>query len=164
MRDKLMAFLYIVITLSVLGWGITLLLEGKDTRIKGVKLSKAIEEQLPKDSVSIVHFFSSWCVYCRVEFPYIIELKAQSKLPIIGIAYKDTQEQIVPWLDHMGNPFKEVIYDESAKLAYQMGVTSIPQTFVVNQKGKIIYTQNEAMNQASYKKLIDFLEGLDGQD
>ncbi len=156
-----MAFVYIVMILSVLGWGVSLLFSEKDVSHHGnIKLSKAVEEILPKDRVSILHFFSSWCVHCRTEYGMMMDLKAQTDLPIIGVAYKDTQEQLVPWLDHMGNLFDEVLYDPKAKMSYEMGVTSIPQTFVVDASGKVIYSQKESMNERSYKKLLTFIDAL----
>ena len=90
----------------------------------------------------------------------MMDLKAQTDLPIIGIAYKDTQEQLVPWLDHMGNPFDKILYDPKAKMSYEMGVISIPQTFVVDASGKVIYSQKESMNERSYKKLLTFIDVL----
>jgi cytochrome c biogenesis protein CcmG/thiol:disulfide interchange protein DsbE len=38
-----------------------------------------------------------------------------------------------------GNPFDLVIFDEQGKLGLEMGVYRVPETFLVNDKGVIVF-------------------------
>ena len=60
-------------------------------------------------------------------------------IPIIGIAYKDEPIETKKFLDEFGNPYDKIGVDNSGKIAIEWGVYGVPETFLINDKGEIIY-------------------------
>ena len=89
------------------------------------------------NQIFVVNFFASWCAPCKIEAPIIDELS--KILPVIGIAYKDKFLDTKNFLNDFGNPYKEIGIDKSGKIAIEWGVYGVPETFLINKKGVIIY-------------------------
>ena len=89
------------------------------------------------NQIFVVNFFASWCSPCKIEAPIIDELS--KILPVIGIAYKDKFLDTKNFLNDFGNPYKEIGIDRSGKIAIEWGVYGVPETFLINKKGEIIY-------------------------
>ncbi len=43
------------------------------------------------------------------------------------------------FLNDFGNPYKKIGIDNYGKVAIEWGVYGVPETFLINKKGKIIY-------------------------
>ena len=98
-----------------------------------------LEEILKTDKIKIVNFWASWCLPCEVEHPILMGLSKKSEFIIIGVNYKDTIEGADKFLNEKGNPFDLVVIDDEGMMGIEMGLTGVPETFVVNEEGKIIY-------------------------
>ena len=57
----------------------------------------------------------------------------------MGINYKDQAENARRFLGRYGNPFVAVGVDANGRAAIDWGVTGMPETFIVNGKGEIVY-------------------------
>jgi len=49
-------------------------------------------EIFQSDKLYLLNIWSSWCVPCREEHPFLMELKKNKQLKIIGMNYKDTKK------------------------------------------------------------------------
>tara|TARA_B100000609_G_scaffold113010_1_gene89826 strand:- start:27 stop:524 length:498 start_codon:yes stop_codon:yes gene_type:complete len=98
-----------------------------------------LEEILKTDKIKIVNFWASWCLPCEVEHPILMGLSKKSEFIIIGVNYKDNKEGADKFLNEKGNPYDLVVIDDEGMMGIEMGLTGVPETFVVNEKGKIIY-------------------------
>lgn len=87
----------------------------------------------------LVNFFASWCVPCKVEHPVLTDLAADEGLTVIGVNYKDDGDAGRQMLDELGNPYAEVAVDGNGGIAVNWGVTGLPETFVVDSGGTIVY-------------------------
>jgi len=87
----------------------------------------------------LVNFFASWCVPCRAEHESLMKLAREHGVAIIGIAYKDTPDRALAFLDELGNPFTRMGADLDGRVAIDWGVTGVPETFLVNGDGTIVY-------------------------
>ena len=94
---------------------------------------------LTKGEVTIVNFWASWCGPCVEEHPLLADLKIATGVNIFGVNYKDQATAARRFLGRYGNPFTVVGTDESGRNAIEWGVYGMPETFVVNGKGEIIY-------------------------
>ena len=54
----------------------------------------------------LLNVWASWCITCRVEHPYLMNLKRQG-IPILGLNYKDEREDAIEWLNKYGNPYDD---------------------------------------------------------
>ena len=95
-----------------------------------------------KDKYILINFFASWCAPCKVEHHLFFELKKdQPELFILGIAHKDEPKDSKKYLNENGNPYSFVGLDQDGKIALEFGVFGLPETFIINNKGKIIFKQ-----------------------
>jgi cytochrome c biogenesis protein CcmG/thiol:disulfide interchange protein DsbE len=92
--------------------------------------------------VALVNVFGSWCVACRVEHPFLMQLRREGKVPIYGIDWREKDRQAGPvWLAQHGDPYTLVGDDPDSHAAIAFGVTGAPETFIVDAKGIIRYKQ-----------------------
>ncbi len=101
--------------------------------------NKDLVDILKSNKIKIINFWASWCLPCEVEHPILMGLSKKSDFVIIGINYKDTEEGSAQFLNEKGNPYDLIIIDDKGKMGIEMGLTGVPETFVVNEQGKIIY-------------------------
>ena len=89
--------------------------------------------------VSLVNVFGSWCVACLYEHPILMDLSRSGQVRVIGINWRDDRNKAKDWLKRHGDPYKLIIYDPYTDLILDLGVTGAPETFIVDQNGKIRY-------------------------
>ena len=94
---------------------------------------------LATGEVSVVNFWASWCVPCVQEHPLLVALKERTGVKLYGVNYKDQAATARRFLGRYGNPFAAVGVDANGRAAIDWGVTGMPETFIVNGKGEIVY-------------------------
>ena len=92
-----------------------------------------------KGTVSVVNVWASWCVPCHDEAPLLVQLAQDKRIRVIGINYKDTQDNARRFLGRYGNPFSAVGVDANGRASIEWGVYGVPETFVVGRDGAIAY-------------------------
>ncbi len=88
--------------------------------------------------VKLVNIWASWCLPCRVEHPKLAEL-AEMGLPVHGINYKDRAAAAEKFLAELGDPFTLIGVDRKGRAAIEWGVYGVPETFVIDGQGRIVY-------------------------
>ena len=100
-----------------------------------------LEDNLGK--ITIIDFWASWCRPCRVENPNLVKtykkLKAKG-LNIVGVSLDKVKDSWIKAIEDDGLQWSHVshlqYWNEPIAKAYQ--VKSIPATFILDQKGKIL--------------------------
>lgn len=87
----------------------------------------------------LVNFFASWCVTCKGEQRVLADFSRQHNIPVYGIDYKDTRNDVAAWLERHGNPFAATGFDAEGRVAIDFGVYGVPETFLVDGQGIIRY-------------------------
>ncbi len=95
--------------------------------------------ELANGQPSVVNFWASWCVPCADEQPLLVELQRRTGVALYGVNYKDDAVSARRFLGRYGNPFTAVGVDASGRAAIDWGVTGMPETFILNGKGEIVY-------------------------
>ena len=85
---------------------------------------------------ALLNVFASWCVPCRLEHPVLMRLKAEG-VPIYGLDWKD--DAGAQWLAEHGDPYRRAGDDRSGRTGIDLGVTGVPETFVVDRHGRVRY-------------------------
>lgn len=90
----------------------------------------------------LVNFWATWCAPCKLEHPLLVEMSKQG-VEIVGILYKDPMgldgaRQI---LVQDGDPFAKVGLDPTGDLGIDMGLSGVPESFLIDAKGTIIKTK-----------------------
>jgi len=112
---------------------------GLETRFYDDFESNILEDILKSNKIKIINFWASWCLPCEVEHPILMGLSKKSDFIIIGVNYKDTEKGSAEFLNEKGNPYDLIVIDDEGMMGIEMGLTGVPETFVVNEEGKIIY-------------------------
>ena len=86
---------------------------------------------------ALINVWATWCIACRVEHPFLMKLKEESRLTIYGLNYKDNKLKALDLLERDGNPFEFSIYDFEGRLAIDLGVYGAPETFFIDENGLI---------------------------
>ena len=103
-------------------------------------LNKNIITKDLKDKKVLINFFASWCLPCKVEHPLFFDLSKEfPDLYILGFNHKDKAEDAKNYLLEEGNPYDLIGVDSDGMIALEFGVFGLPETFLINEKGKIIY-------------------------
>jgi len=88
---------------------------------------------------ALVNVWATWCVMCRVEHPFLLELAANKAIPIYGINWRDSRPEAIRWLNDLGDPYLASAYDEDGRVGIDWGVYGAPETFLVDPEGTVIY-------------------------
>jgi cytochrome c biogenesis protein CcmG/thiol:disulfide interchange protein DsbE len=87
---------------------------------------------------TLLNVFASWCVSCRVEHPMLLRLKAEG-VTIDGLDWKDAAVDGEKYLTDNGDPFTLVGNDRTGRVGIDLGVAGVPETFVVDGRGRVRY-------------------------
>jgi cytochrome c biogenesis protein CcmG, thiol:disulfide interchange protein DsbE len=101
----------------------------------------------------LLNIFASWCVPCVQEIPMLLRLKAQG-VEIAGIAVHDTSADLDRFLAANGNPYTKIGLDEGGRAQIAFGSAGVPETFVVDGTGKIVYQHIGVVTEADIPQLI----------
>ncbi|MGC6480611.1 MAG: DsbE family thiol:disulfide interchange protein [Porticoccaceae bacterium] len=96
--------------------------------------------------VVLVNVWATWCFACRIEHPMLNQLAAEG-VNIIGLNYKDKNDQALQWLEKKGNPYLFNIVDAQGSLGFDLGVTGAPETYLVDASGTIRYRRVGVVDQ-----------------
>lgn len=109
---------------------------------------------LKTGEVTVVNFWASWCQPCVQEHPYLLAVRARTGVKVYGINYKDKAEGARGFLARYGNPFVGVGVDANGRAAIEWGVTGMPETFVINGQGEIVYKHTGPIFAESLEKKL----------
>jgi cytochrome c biogenesis protein CcmG/thiol:disulfide interchange protein DsbE len=117
------------------------------------------DADLRQGHVTVLNVFASWCVPCHQEHPFLLALSqdatlAKEGVKIVGIAYKDSSENIRRFLGEAGDPYARIGADVSGRVGIDFGVYGVPETYIVKGDGKIAYKFVGPMNQDSIRSTI----------
>ncbi|WEX77299.1 DsbE family thiol:disulfide interchange protein [Sinorhizobium numidicum] len=99
----------------------------------------ALTDAAIKGKLTLVNIWASWCVPCRQEHPIILQLSKDPRLTVVGINYKDRNDNALRFLGELGNPFTAIGVDPAGKAAIDWGVYGIPESYLVGADGTILY-------------------------
>jgi len=116
-------------------------------------------EQMKGEGPVVLNFWASWCGPCIVEHPEITKLSKLDGVRVFGINYKDKPADAQRFLDRYGDPFTAIGVDEKGRAGIEYGVTALPETFVLNGEGRVIYKHTGPIGPGDYdEKLLPAIE------
>ncbi len=89
----------------------------------------------------ILHFWATWCPYCKKLQPKLVEMQkkyAQDGVVIVAISFNE-DEGAMPqdMLNARGHAFMTAINGDN--VATQYGVKGTPTTFYINKAGQVVF-------------------------
>ncbi|WP_102795914.1 DsbE family thiol:disulfide interchange protein [Bowmanella denitrificans] len=102
-----------------------------------------------QDQVTLLNVWGTWCVTCAVELPFLTQLREQG-VRIVGLYYEQELDpdfggktiqqiraDINKTVSQLGNPYVFNIFDHSRDTSMDFGVTGAPETFLIDQQGRV---------------------------
>jgi cytochrome c biogenesis protein CcmG/thiol:disulfide interchange protein DsbE len=68
-----------------------------------------------------------------------MEIRRSGAVPIIGMDWRDTDSEALSMLQQLGNPYETIAVDKDGREAVDWGVYGAPESFLVNDKGVVVY-------------------------
>ena len=109
-----------------------------------------------KSGLSLVNVWASWCPPCRVEHPFLMEL-AEKGVRIYGINYRDKPADALRFLRNLGDPYKRIGADTTGRVSIEWGIYGYPETFLVDQTGRIRYRHVGPISSEVIENVFDSL-------
>ncbi len=117
----------------------SMVIEGDNTRIFN-------SAQLADGKRKLINIFASWCQPCEIEHPMLMALK-DSGVTIYGIAQRDSVEDSKRFLSRLGNPYDFWASDTDGRVSVDFGASGVPETFLIDESGKILFQHIGDLNQ-----------------
>lgn len=127
-------------------------------------LADASQTASPKDlqnRVWLLNVWASWCVSCRTEHPLLLELGTQT--PIVGLNYKDANDDARKWLADFGDPYIFSVADADGAAALDWGVYGVPETFVIDGDGIVRHKHIGPLDETARVEILALLRDLRGE-
>ena len=105
----------------------------------------------------LMNIWASWCVPCREEHPFLINLSNQNNIEIIGLNYKDNNRNAKRFLNELGNPYNTILLDEDGTIAIEWGAYGVPETFLIYDN-KIVEKITGPISESSFLKIKKLIE------
>jgi len=106
-----------------------------------------------RGQVTLINVWATWCVSCRMEHPYLIQLASQG-VHILGLNYKDDDSKAKTWIRELGNPYADIISDKTGSLGLDLGVFGAPESFLIDKNGIIRYKRVGVIDERVWREEI----------
>lgn len=97
----------------------------------------------------VINFFASWCPPCEEEAPLLNRVQEQLEAAggtVIGVAVDDARSDTQGFIDDHGVRFP-VLRDVDRALSKNFEVKGLPETFVIDEQGRITALQRQQITQ-----------------
>jgi cytochrome c biogenesis protein CcmG/thiol:disulfide interchange protein DsbE len=102
-------------------------------------------KDLVRGQTVIINVWASWCVPCVAEHPLVDQLSKKHGVLVHGINYRDKASAAANWLARLGDPYGKVGFDSDGRVGIEWGVYGVPETFVVNGNGMVLFKHAGAL-------------------
>ena len=117
------------------------------------------EEDLKKNTYTLINFFASWCAPCKTEHKYLLKLSNKNKqIKIIGINFKDKKNNAINFLKDLGNPYDFVGRDSDGKISILFGIYGIPESILVDSNLTVIKKVVGPIDQIQYDNILKLIQ------
>ncbi|MEO0410876.1 MAG: TlpA disulfide reductase family protein [Pseudomonadota bacterium] len=113
-------------------------------------------------AVIVLTFWATWCAPCLKELPILnamAEMTDESDLKVISVGFKQTRattKRVIRKLDGFDVLFS---HDKRGKLAKAFKIKSIPNLWIIDRSGRIVY-QKTGYTEAALPGLLDIINAV----
>ena len=89
--------------------------------------------------LALMNVWGTWCIECRHEHSFLLELAKSGNIPIYGFDLRDDRDTAMQWLKTLGNPYVASAFEQDGYVAIDWGIYGAPETFLIAPDGTILY-------------------------
>ncbi len=115
---------------------------------------KITEQDLKKNNFNLINFWSSWCGPCRDEHPFLLRLKDENNINLLGVNFKDKKNNALKFLREFGNPYDLIAEDKFGKNSVNLGIYGIPESILINKDLIIIKKFIGPITEEDFKYIV----------
>ena len=112
--------------------------------------------------VSLFNVWATWCVGCRQEHGFLMQLAESGQVPIYGLNWRDNKAEALRFLQQLGDPYVDSAYDGQNRVGIDWGVYAAPETFLIGSDGTVLYKHLGPLNWSIWER--DFVPLLAQQE
>ena len=106
--------------------------------LKSFENNNIISEKIFKNNkYYLMNIWASWCIPCREEHEFLMELNKNQKIELIGFNYKDNFKNASSFLKDLGNPYDIIVLDKDGTSSIDWGAYGVPESFLIYQNNII---------------------------
>ena len=115
------------------------------------------DEIFSENKFYLMNIWASWCIPCKEEHPFLMNLSKEKHIEIIGLNYKDNNENAKQFLRELNNPYDIILLDDDGTIAIEWGAYGVPESFLIYDK-RIIKKIIGPLNSISTKEIKKLTE------
>ena len=102
-----------------------------------------ISDYVPKNKLTLVDFWASWCPPCRAEMPTVVKAYTEfhaKGFEVVGVSLDNNKDAWVKAIDQLKMPWPQMsdLKGWESEGAQKYNVRAIPANVLVDQKGNIL--------------------------
>lgn len=107
-----------------------------------------------KGKFILVNIWASWCIPCHQEVPILQQLKNEKDIIIVGLNYRDEISSANNFIKKYNHLFDYSARLTNSKEVVAWGIFGIPESFLIDREGKIIYKKLGPLTEEDLKQDI----------
>ncbi|MGB0496089.1 MAG: DsbE family thiol:disulfide interchange protein [Kangiellaceae bacterium] len=104
--------------------------------------------------IVLVNVWASWCPSCYTEHPFWKEHIKNKDITLVGLNYRDKKENALKFLKQQGDYYQWNLFDEKGRLGIDFGVYGAPETYLIDNKGKVRYRHVGIVSTKVFNEII----------
>jgi cytochrome c biogenesis protein CcmG/thiol:disulfide interchange protein DsbE len=104
------------------------------------------------NDVTLVNVWATWCVGCRQEHDFLLQLAQSGAIKIYGLNWRDNEADARRWLQELGDPYVDSAFDGDGRAGINWGVYGAPETFLIGADGIVLYKHLGPLNWPLWQK------------
>lgn len=114
--------------------------------------------------MSLLNVWATWCVGCRQEHGFLMELAESGEIPIYGLNWRDTGPEALRFLETLGDPYVDSAFDQDGRVGIDWGVYGAPETFLIAPDGTVLYKHLGPLSRPLWEEyFVPHLEAAGGK-
>ena len=128
---------------------------------------KLITQENFKNKVVILNAWASWCGPCVEEMPSLFDAikHFNGKIALLAVSMDENQSEAIKFLEAFPDKNSEgvtIVFDQDKYFSNRLKIDRLPETFIIDKKGRIVKKVVGTLNWAS-KDALDYLKSLEDQ-
>ena len=115
------------------------------------------KDNLTSEKYYLFNIWASWCLPCKKEHTFLMSLKNENNLKLIGINFKDKKLNAKNFLEKLGNPYEISLSDKDGTNSVLFGVYGVPESILINKEHIIVKKFIGPLNSQDYNDILKLI-------